>query len=147
MVSTVWSNDGMFGDWTLSVDGDLADVDPLGTAVVLCLFTDKPLPNPDSIQSLRTTWHGNSFDSEGEGELGSLLWTLVRDIPDETMILRARTYAAQALQPLVDQKLCRGYSIDVQLQKYADSADVMLAMSVTLIGLKEQSFFFKYPVF
>lgn len=146
MWDVFWNNARGHGDWKISEDtGDLETVDPIASAVVMLLFTDKPLPTPDSVKSRNATWHGNTFDNEGEGELGSYLWTLNRAIPNEELLLRARTYCAEALKPLIDQKVIRGVTIEVELQRL-NANSVVLAIGVSCLSETDLSFFFKYPV-
>lgn len=130
--------------------GDFQAIDDLGTAVTLLLFTDKPLPLGDrqqgSADSRKATWHGNSFDNDGEGELGSYLWTLSRSLPTQDLILTARSYVAEALQPLIDQNVIRGFLVDCDLVRPVTSTDVWLVLDITVLGERDISFSFKYPV-
>lgn len=128
----IWQNDltvGRFGfaDFELaSVDepqnaGGLAAYRPFDTAVILCLMCDKrrPVDVPDhSGTGERRGWYGDTFDineQEGEGELGSLLWTLERaPISDDTGIT-AVAFCHDALQTLVKQGLCDHFDISYTL--------------------------------
>lgn len=146
MWDVVWDPTTQTGSWGIDPETeDLTAKDPVSSAVILALFTDKPLPVETSLASQKATWHGNAFDADEEAELGSFLWTLDRSFADDQVILRAKSYISEALQPLIDQKLIRGYIInEIELQKHVN--DVWLAFSLTTLGSTDLSFFFKYPV-
>jgi len=91
--------------------------EPLGSAILMCLFSDKrrsdDIPSPDGSVD-RRGWHGDTFDlrsEEGERELGSLLWTLERATLNYDTERIAEHYAAEALQTLVDQGVVSRFDI------------------------------------
>lgn len=128
---TVWSTDlssSTFGvgDWSVAtIDdapgnfGGLSALHPVHTAMLLCLMTDKRrpsyIPSPDGSEELRG-WHGDTFDLDtknGEREMGSWLWTLSRSALDDQTKLKAKHYAIEALQTLIDQKVVSKFDIEV----------------------------------
>lgn len=101
------------GDWRIVPKsgrnaGGLDERDPLGTAVVLSLFTDRRAPEgwrPEEAD--RRGWWGDGAVPAGENgrEDGSWLWLLRREAVTEENIRLARIYAEQALQWLVDENV------------------------------------------
>lgn len=97
-------------DWALGAPG-LATDDGLQTAVVISLFTDRradaaDLPSGSSGADQRGWW-GDSF-AEVEGDrIGSRLWLLAREKQTPATLLKARDYAKEALQWLIDDGIAR----------------------------------------
>ncbi|MCT8970577.1 phage GP46 family protein [Microbaculum marinisediminis] len=122
---SLWNPDLGVADWAIAGDdealnrGGLRATAALHTAVILCLFTDRRLPDdmehPDAVGDSwpggaafvdRRGWHGDTYDVRddlGEGEMGSLLWTLERGTLDDASARRAEAFASEALQTLVEQ--------------------------------------------
>jgi phage gp46-like protein len=118
---TRWLNSvngyGGYGDWIMADADDPAEQRggmrarmQLHTAMLICLFTDKRLPDymtPPGNDTDRRGWWGNSIRLEGEpeAELGSLLWTLERGTVagNGDTAGKAVDYATEALQVLIDQ--------------------------------------------
>lgn len=89
-------------DWAIQ-RGDLAPDDGLETAIILSLFTDRRAlpddPLPDGSDDRRGWW----ADAWAEqGPVGSRLWLLEREKDTRDVVNRARDYAEEALQWLVD---------------------------------------------
>jgi len=131
---TLWSNDptvGTVGDWNISSADELANsggfqnVDPIGTAVLLALFTDARLPDYmvgrfGFTRADQQEWHGNTVAVDraaGEEPLGSLLWTLRRAPLSKYTARMAEHFTAMALQPLIRQKIVRGFEITAEIDK------------------------------
>lgn len=143
---TVWTNrpdiSGGFGDWILAGEDDPQDQRgglrarmALLTAVVICLFTDRrlpddmPAPTPDGDPR---GWWGDSIKLEGEPDvpMGSLLWTLERStISDETAKL-AQQYAEEALEILITQ----GAAAEIVVEAWVERSSGMLGLSVALFS-------------
>ena len=95
-------------DWALK-RGDLAPDDGLETAVILSLFTDRRAreddPLPDGSAD-RRGWWGDAYPPAearaGQEHIGSRLWLLEREKDTQDVVNRARDYAEEALQWLVD---------------------------------------------
>lgn len=115
-------------DWAVAGEeetwnrGGLQAIDPVATAIIICLFTDAR--RPDGIEgeddaSDRRGWHGDSFDIDaaaGERPIGSLLWTLERaSLTYETRRL-AEHYAAEALQSLIDQGVLSRVEVSAEIE-------------------------------
>ena len=95
----------------------------LATAILICLFTDKRLPegmeSPAGDSDPRGWW-GDSvrLDGDPEGvELGSLLWTLERGTLDADVAKLAKDYAEEALQPLIDQGAVARIEVETVLEQ------------------------------
>ena len=94
-------------DWAIQ-RGDLAPDDGLETAVILSLFTDRRArpddPLPDG--SDRRGWWADAYPRAsaraGQDPIGSRLWLLEREKDTREVVNRARDYAEEALQWLVD---------------------------------------------
>ena len=140
---SVWVNMadrfGGYADWIMADANDPKDQRgglrarmQLHTAIMLCLFTDKRLPEgmtpPDDPRD-RRGWWGNSIRLPGEPEgveLGSLLWTLERGTLSEATRALAIDYATEALQVLIDQGAVARFEIDATV----DPVRGMLGMTV-----------------
>ncbi len=96
--------------------GDLAAEDGLTTAVVLSLFLDARAQDddtlPDNSGDPRGWWADTVAPAVDGDRVGSRLWLLHREKQLPEVLRRARTYAAEALQWLVDDGVAR--AVDVQ---------------------------------
>jgi len=84
---------------------DLATDDGLETAVILSLFTDRRATSADVLpegQSDRRGWWGDDMPLVADDRIGSRLWLLGREKQLATVLVRAREYALEALQWLLD---------------------------------------------
>lgn len=86
----------------------------LRTAVVLSLFTDRRARSEDAPAGERLGWWADSTLRTTNDGLGSRLWLLQRatQIPD--VLIRARDYAKEALQWMIDDGVVA--SVDVVTQ-------------------------------
>lgn len=140
---TIWVQrldaSGGYGDWLLAGAGDqpesrggLRAESALHTATLLCLFTDRRLPegaeHPGDDDDPRGWW-GSSYrlEDEPEAELGSLLWTLERAVLTDETARRARAYAEDALAVIALQGAVARTDVAVEL----DRGRSMLAILVT----------------
>lgn len=90
-------------DWWLRGDGALDDSDPIGTAMIVALMTDRradpsdELPDPDD-SDLRGWWGDTDAEAiHGGWPIGSRLWLLARTA------IRSRGYRKGATLSLVEQ--------------------------------------------
>jgi phage gp46-like protein len=131
---TVWATDpitGTVGNWNISTGyepsnvGGLQNMDPIGTAVLLALFTDARLPDWmigrfGFTKADQQEWHGNTVGVDaaaGEEPLGSLLWTLRRAPCTEYTARMAEHFTAMALQPLIRQKIVMSFDIQAEVDR------------------------------
>lgn len=90
--------------------GDLATGDGLKTAIIISLFTDSRARDDDDIDDPsdpRGCWI-ETF----EGQFGSRLWELRRQKMVPEVFRRAREYAEEALQWLVDDGVADSIDVD-----------------------------------
>lgn len=149
---SVWNPDLGVADWALAGDdealnrGGLQARAALHTAIILCLFTDRRLPDdmrhPDGDAANgpagggfadRRGWHGDTYDVRsdlGEGALGSLLWTLERGTLSDATARQAEAFALEALQPLIDQ----GAAARAEVEASASPVESRLEMLVRLFS-------------
>lgn len=115
----------------------------LATAVLLSLFTDaRALPDDELPlgQADRRGWVGDEFQgaadtaasSAGSAGWGSLLWLVLTGKAAPEVPERARYYAAQALQWLVDDGVVGRVDVAAQWVATASGARDRLALRVTL---------------
>lgn len=105
------------GDWTLAKPGLKEDAG-LETAVVLSLFTDRRAQAGDALpdgSAGRRGWWGDHF-AEVEGDrIGSRLWLLSREKQMPAVLARAREYALEALQWLIDDGIARAVNVEAEV--------------------------------
>lgn len=128
-IALTWSNETGSADM-LKIDDDLASDRGLVTAAILSLFTDRRAENddepPSGDETDRRGWWGDEFsDVEGD-RIGSRLWLLDRAKRTNETVLRAKEYAIEALQWLIDDAVVE----DVEVTASTDAA--LLLESVTL---------------
>lgn len=122
-------------EWLLTPVGTFDTTNELATAVTVALGTDR-LADPDDIlpgfdETDRRGWWGD-LDAEflyDGWPIGSRLWLLARHkitgsaARQGSSVARAREYVLEALQPLVDRKICT--SVDVTASRVGtDRIDV-----------------------
>ncbi|MDE2104746.1 MAG: phage GP46 family protein [Patescibacteria group bacterium] len=135
-ISTVWDVANARGDWAL-VRGAAPGGAPLAltlqsgndleTAVLLSLFTDR-LANPDDEipdgTSDRRGWWGDLAEAS---PIGSRLWLLDRAKLTQETAARARDYALEALQWLIDDGVVASVDVATQI-----TFPAMLGLQVVL---------------
>ena len=124
--------DSALGAFDIALDaatGDLVSDDGLFTAVMISLFTDARAQRDDPLPAAgqpRRGWWGDALAPARPW--GSKLWLLVREKCTATTAARARGYAVQALQWLLDDRIAA--RIDVAAEAIA--AEHRIALSITL---------------
>jgi len=128
----VFNNETGLADLQPTTDGrDLLAQDGLATGMIICLFTDKRLPDEMDLptgQVDRKGWAGDTFDvltEKGEAELGSLLWTLWPSYLNDDVKVRAIEYCEDALQPLIDQGAVERFEIQAEISGDQQSALIL----------------------
>lgn len=105
--------DGHGADLSIE-ENDLARDDGLETAVLLSLFTDRRADDGDVLpdgETDRRGWWGDGVPVVEGDRTGSRLWLLGREKQTPATLSRAREYALEALQWLIEDKIAA--SIDV----------------------------------
>lgn len=83
----------------------LAEDDGLQTAVIISLFTDRRARADDALPGAeddRRGWWADAYPEVAGDEIGSRLWLLARAKQTDETLNRARDYALEALQWLVE---------------------------------------------
>lgn len=118
-------------DLSVIVDGvagsPLADDDPLIRAVIVSLFTWCRANPDDAVDGSRQGWWGDATASLTGDRIGSRLWLLSREKLLPETFNRAREYAREALQWLVDDQVAA--AVDVAAERYGRAG---LALVVTI---------------
>lgn len=131
-IAIIWDDAQARGDWSTQ-NGDLALDNPLQTAIMVSLFTDRVAPEtlsnldksvgisaaPDAAGSNhndRRGWWGDAFAQE---PIGSRLWQMQRVIKaEQTSVLReAEAICHEALQWLIDDGLAASVSVSASWAK------------------------------
>lgn len=106
-IALVWSE--VSADMAIEA-GDIAIDDGLQTAVIISLFTDRRAEDADTVPiefgTDRRGWWGDAFPDEEGDRIGSKLWLLSREKQMQIVLDRARQYAREALQWLIDDRVC-----------------------------------------
>jgi phage gp46-like protein len=121
--------------------GGLSATAAIETAVNLCLFTDRRLPDGHPLSYLADDgnprgWWGDGIDvreQDGEAPLGSLLWLLERaplTIAGMPATRWAEAFAGEALAPLIAQ----GVAVRIDISAAADEIANRLELTVALYG-------------
>ena len=123
------------GDLSVS-GGDLLRDDGLETAVSLSLFTDRRatrdlMPDVRDVD-LRGYWGDVATVVEGD-QTGSLLWTLAREKETAQTLARARQYARDALQWMLDDKVASKIEVAAS---YVARGVMMLTIDIYRPGLQ-----------
>jgi len=110
-ITTFFNTSTYQGDW--KQDGSaLASGDDLSTAILISLFTDRTAAQSDDTPDgdLRGWWG----DDAPKYPIGSRLWLLERVKGPEDVPQRARDYAKEALQWLIDDGVVASFDIASQ---------------------------------
>lgn len=133
MPDLIWYPEEGFADLNIE-NGDLQHRQALHSAICICLFTDRRLPNdqkPFDESDDRRGWAGDGFDIDkrkGERALGSLLWTLWRRHLSYEIGKLAEFYALESLQTLIQQGVAA--RIDVKARTYPSEGRLELMVDV-----------------
>lgn len=101
-----------------SLSGSYKSSAPLATAILICLQTNRALPDGDTRIDLpggKNRWAGDYFDVDGEAgerQLGSYLWTLSNAPLTRQTEMLAEMYAREALQTIVDQGVVKDFLVE-----------------------------------
>jgi phage gp46-like protein len=99
---------------------DLVMDEGLETAVLLSLFTDRRSNDGDVLpdtHSDRRGWWGDAFPVVAGDRIGSRLWLLYREKEEATVLVRAREYAREALQWLLDDQVAAAVDVEAEITR------------------------------
>lgn len=114
-IRTVWMD--FAGDITVT-GPSLVEDDGLETAVVISLFTDRRATEDDVLPGSpddRRGWFGDSWPVVDGDLIGSRLWLLHREKQMQSVVSRAREYAAEALQWLIDDGIAKAVNVTAEI--------------------------------
>jgi phage gp46-like protein len=118
--------------------GGLRAVAVLHTNVILCLFTDKRLPDNHPLRYLlegadQRGWWGDGADVRAdlfETDMGSFLWVFEHSILTDDIIRWVEAVAIDAMMPLINQ----GVAVRVDAQAIAEKAFDRCDLAIQLYG-------------
>lgn len=94
----------------------LAVSDPLVRSVVISLFTWRRANREDPHEGVRWGWWGDGLDAMPNDRIGSRLWLLVREKLTQQTLNRARDYAQEALQWMLDDRVATRVTVTAERQ-------------------------------
>jgi len=108
-------------DAKITIDGiestDLSQAESLNRAVIISLFTWRRANADDLIEGQKMGWWGDvSEPPQVSDKIGSRLWLLAREKILTSTFNRAREYAQEALQWLIDDGIAS--KVDVLAERY-----------------------------
>lgn len=115
-IGLLWNAEKLGADAVLK-NGDLDELDELNTAVIISLFSwrranaDDVLP--DETADPQGFW-GDMFATHQGDRLGSRLWLLSREKLTQETLNRAKEYAQEALQWLIEDAVASRVVVDVE---------------------------------
>jgi phage gp46-like protein len=113
--------------------GDLVAEKDLETAITLSLFSDRRAAVDDPIEageSLRGWW-GDTFSEVKNDKFGSKLWLLRREKQLQSVLERAKQYAQESLQWLVDDRVAQKILVITEIVGEKPSGILGIRVEVT----------------
>lgn len=113
-----WSNELFGADFALE-GAQIATDDGLRTAILISLFTDRRAREDDRLPDEtgdRRGWWGDAYSAQLDDRIGSRLWLLSREKRLQSVLVRARDYAREALAWLIEDGVVR--TVDVTAEVY-----------------------------
>lgn len=97
-------------------DGDLVMDDGLATAVAISLFTDRRVSEEElpAEETDRRGWWGDLISEDLPDQIGSKLWLLKREKHTPETARRAKEYAEEALQWILDDNIAQSVSVSTE---------------------------------
>lgn len=145
-----WDTGLMEGDF--SFDSVAQDLDPdagLETAVLISLFTDRRANDDDVLPDFnnpdRRGWWGDLGSPEAEGDqIGSRLWLLNREKTLESVLVKAKKYAEESLNWMVEDGVVK--SVEVESERQGPVGLDRLALLVRVFRPDGTVLPFKYEI-
>ena len=129
-----------------SAAGDIATDSGLRAAVIVSLFTDRRAANddeiPDGTDDRRGSWQDQYLEDPNDLQ-GSRLWLLSREKQLPSVLTRAKEYAEEALQWLVDDGVATAVTVT---PSWASNGWLDLRVRIDLPGDTPFEDVFNYPV-
>jgi len=111
----------------------------LKTAVLISLFTDRRANNDDQLPDYRGSKRGWWSDALTGQKIGSRLWLLHREKQLNQVVLRAKEYAEEALQWLIDDGVAESVTVTAEVIRSG-----FLALHIEIVKTKRQTADFKF---
>jgi phage gp46-like protein len=112
-------NEGGAVEFDLVIEkNDVAVDDGLETAVLVSLFTDRRAEETDQLPDGETSRRGSWIDAfpvVPNDHFGSRLWLLGREKQQQSVLDRARAYALEALQWLIEDKIAQKVEVTAEI--------------------------------
>lgn len=111
-------------DWTLAALGiadrylGLGEDAGLETAVILSLFTDRRAEDGDALpggSDDKRGWWGDTYAEVAGDRFGSRLWLLSREKQTQSVLVRAKRYAEEALAWLIEDGIARAVNVSAEI--------------------------------
>ncbi|KAB7624314.1 phage GP46 family protein [Alkalilimnicola sp. S0819] len=103
----------------LALEGGSLETDAgLQTAVILSLFTDRRAEPDDELpgdQADRRGWWADAYAQAAGDRIGSRLWLLAREKQLQSVVNRAREYAEEALQWLLEDSVATRVEVEAEV--------------------------------
>lgn len=115
-ISTVWNVERGEGDWVLS-GASLENGNDLATATLISLFTDRTAEASDSLPDATGDRRGWWGDLGQDVPIGSRLWLLGRSKLIPAVAVKARDFAKEAMQWMVDDGVAAGVAVGAVIVK------------------------------
>lgn len=96
---------------------DLLIDDGLTTSVIVSLFTDRRAEDSDILPDGHADRRGWWGDGLADDRIGSRLWLLSREKQRQAVLDRAKEYALEALQWLLDDKVAESIDVTTEFTK------------------------------
>lgn len=115
------------------INGKTADIteyqaDELVQATLISFFSWRKSNDDDGVDiPNRQGWWGDSFSSEANDRIDSRLWLLQREKLNDEVVARAREYAEESLQWMIDDALAAAVNVST------DRENNRLNMSVDIV--------------
>ena len=128
-----WDVGLMEGDFSIE-DEDLESDDGIETAVIISLFTDRrardddELPDPNNPD--KRGWWGDLVAEVADDQIGSRLWLLNRAKTMPEVLVKAKEYAEESLQWLIDDQ--GAMKIEVEVERQGTEGNDRLALLVKI---------------
>lgn len=110
-IETFWDAANGRGDWRMSPSGQLLADHDLKTAALISLFTWRRAKADDVLPEPNATRKGCWIDAISGRAMGSRLWLLQREKQLQEVVERAREYAEESLDWLVDDGVCESVEV------------------------------------
>ena len=135
-IKIIWSPSLMEGDFEFSNSiNDLTGDAGIGTAIVISLFSDRRASDDDILPDVnnldkRGWWGDLGFPEFEEDRIGSKLWLLGREKTLDSVLMKAKSYAEEALQWMIDDGVA--IKIEVSVERVGVIGTDILALLVEI---------------